>query len=72
MDRGAWWATVHGVTKSQIRLSNFTFNNLSIIIYSESIFSYDIFILCDPLESQEPILHPGPLQHHMLSSFSCV
>ena len=25
MDRGAWWATVHGVTKSQIRLSNFTF-----------------------------------------------
>ena len=20
MDRGAWWATVHGVTKSQIRL----------------------------------------------------
>ena len=24
MDRGAWWATVHGVTKSQTRLSNFT------------------------------------------------
>ena len=22
MDRGAWWATVHGVTKSQTRLSN--------------------------------------------------
>ena len=22
MDRGAWWATVHGVTKSWIRLSN--------------------------------------------------
>ena len=22
MDRGAWWATVHGVTKSQIRLSD--------------------------------------------------
>ena len=21
MDRGAWWATVHGVTKSQSRLS---------------------------------------------------
>ena len=21
MDRGAWWATVHGVTKSQMRLS---------------------------------------------------
>ena len=24
MDRGAWLATVHGVTKSQTRLSNFT------------------------------------------------
>ena len=22
MDRGIWWATVHGVTKSQKRLSN--------------------------------------------------
>ena len=22
VDRGVWWATVHGVTKSQIRLSN--------------------------------------------------
>ena len=26
MDRGAWWATVHGVTKSQTRL-NFEFLN---------------------------------------------
>ena len=25
MDGGAWWATIHGVTKSQIRLSDFTF-----------------------------------------------
>ena len=25
MDRGAWWAAAHGVTKSQTRLSNFTF-----------------------------------------------
>ena len=24
MDGGAWWATVHGVAKSRIRLSNFT------------------------------------------------
>ena len=24
-DRGAWWATVHGVTKSRTRLSDFTF-----------------------------------------------
>ena len=25
MDGGAWWAAVHGVTKSQIRLSDFPF-----------------------------------------------
>ena len=25
MDRGAWWATVHGVSKSQTRVSDFTF-----------------------------------------------
>ena len=24
MDRGAWWAIVHGVAKSQTRLSDFT------------------------------------------------
>ena len=25
MDRGAWWATVHGVANSRTRLSDFTF-----------------------------------------------
>ena len=25
MDRGSWWAAVHGVAKSRTRLSNFTF-----------------------------------------------
>ena len=25
MDRGAWWAAVHGVRKSQERLSDFTY-----------------------------------------------
>ena len=25
MDGGAWWAAVHGVSKSRTRLSNFTF-----------------------------------------------
>ena len=29
MDRGAWWATVHGVAKSRTRLSDFTFTSLS-------------------------------------------
>ena len=30
MDRGAWPVTVHGVTKSQIRLSTFTFTETDI------------------------------------------
>ena len=25
MDRGAWWASVHGIAKSQVRLSYFHF-----------------------------------------------
>ena len=29
MDREAWSAVIHGVTKSQTRLSNFTFINLN-------------------------------------------
>ena len=33
MDGGAWWATVHGVTKSQTQLSDFT----SLHIYTEAI-----------------------------------
>ena len=25
MDRGAWWATIHGAVKSQIQLSTYTY-----------------------------------------------
>ena len=32
MDRGAWQATVHGVSKSRTRLSNFTSLHLYLII----------------------------------------
>ena len=31
MDRGAWWATVHRVAKSQTRLSDFHFLSISTI-----------------------------------------
>ena len=34
MDGGAWWATVHGVAKSQTRLSNFTFSFLTCALKS--------------------------------------
>ena len=33
MDRGAWWATVHGVAKSQTQLSDLTFTFTSTICY---------------------------------------
>ena len=32
MDQGAWWATVHGVAKSQTRLSDFTTTILAICV----------------------------------------
>ena len=35
MDREAWWATIHGVTKSRTRLSNFT-------LYTHILFHYDL------------------------------
>ena len=35
MDRGAWWATAHGVTKSQTQLSNtFTFLCYTVVPFS--------------------------------------
>ena len=36
MDGGAWWATVHGVSKSWTRLSDFTFT-FSVISYKPEI-----------------------------------
>jgi len=36
MDGGAWWATIHGVSKSWTRLSDFTFT-FSVISYKPEI-----------------------------------
>ena len=33
MERGVWWATVHGVAKSRTRLSDFTFTTLLKMAY---------------------------------------
>ena len=33
MDGGTWWATVHGVTKSRTRLSDFTFTFTEIVTF---------------------------------------
>ena len=42
MDGGAWWATVHGVTKSQTWLSDFTFWLLSV--------THSHLTLCNPMD----------------------
>ena len=42
MDRGTWWATVHGVAKSRTRLSDFT----SLVLVTISALSF--FILFGP------------------------
>ena len=36
MDGGAWWATVHGVASSRIRLSDFTFFHFHLHCYRSS------------------------------------
>ena len=36
MDREAWWATVHGVTKSQTRLSDFTLKRKKKVIINNN------------------------------------
>ena len=35
MDRGAWWAAVHGVAKSRTRLSDFTYFHFSLSCIGE-------------------------------------
>ena len=35
MDRGAWWAAVHGISKSRTRLSDFTFTFHSHVLEKE-------------------------------------
>ena len=37
MDRGAWWATVHGVAKSWTQLSDFDFTSLRTYIWAPQI-----------------------------------
>ena len=39
MDGGAWWATVHGVAKSQTRLSDFTSLHLTVELVFKSVLS---------------------------------
>ena len=52
MDRTAWWATVHGVAKSQTQLSDFTFTmwwSLLKLMSIESVMPSNHLIPCHPL-----------------------
>ena len=40
IDRGAWWATVHGVTKSRTRLSGFTLQYIFQSYFMDVTFCY--------------------------------
>ena len=42
MDRGAWWATVHGVAKSRTQLSDFTHS-----LYTVPLFHYKPKVFCN-------------------------
>ena len=42
--RGLWWATVHGVTKSQTRLNRYTCMHRHIVNWTRMVF-WDSFIL---------------------------
>ena len=46
IDRGAWWVIVHGITKSQTQLSDFTF--LLTLTSIESVLPSNHLILCQP------------------------
>ena len=70
MDGGAWWATVHGVAKSQIRLRDFTFT-LSILWHCLSLGLELKLTFSSPVATAEfskfaGILSAALSQHHVL------
>ena len=58
MDRGAWWVTIHGVSKSWTRLSNFIYHLLSRDALEKSSESR----MCEAYERVARIAHYGELK----------
>ena len=57
MDGWAWWATVHGVTKSRTRLSDFTMTTVLQVICFISLWAQLLqpcLTLCDPMDYSPP------------------
>ena len=73
MDRGAWWATVHGVPKSRTWLSNFTF---TFTFQSQSLMKWVLFCIlvgchlwgCTELDTTEAIYQQQQQQAHMFTA----
>ena len=66
MDRGAWWAILHGVAKSRTRLRDFTMSHSldSVSSVQFSSVAQSCLTLCDPMNRSTP----GLPVHHQLRS----
>ena len=76
MDGGAWWATVHRITKSQTQLSDFTFLSLSLPAELPekpthdlcwSFYFYEIFLIFHPFMAEASFSPASKLQNVSLS-----
>jgi len=77
IDRGAWWATVHGVAESWTQLSDYTFQKqfntgylllyLIIVLLSVSI-QFSRSVVSDSLQPHEPQHTRPPVHHQLLES----
>ena len=68
MDRGAWWATVHGIAKSQTPLSDFTLlSDTAAAAVAATKLLQQYLTLCDSIDSSQPGSSvPGILQTRIL------
>ena len=69
MDRGAWWATVHGVAKSRKQLSDFTFTSFTQLVKPFDTGSHALFQpLTYSLPEQRALNSCGPVLLFFLPS----
>ena len=76
MDRGAWWATVHGVTKSQKQLKQLRWGYTHIITHTHSAHRHphtQSFPHNPPTFTCAviPTYSPSPTSNHTLTTHSC-
>ena len=71
MDRGDWWATVHGITKNQTRLSDFHSFTPSLIYNWASLVAQMVKHLLVMWENWvRPLGREDPLEKEMATHFS--